>query len=257
MEPQENEEIITNNEIPATPSKTKPSISIAAAIITGAAMIALALVVVMHPSGSTSATGNTAANQPTTPTTIPADIATLRPNDANHIRGDANTAQVLIFEYSDSDCPYCEQFHPTLQQVVKDYNGKVAWVYRYFPLDIHPNSRTEAIALQCVGQLGGSKAFNGYLDTVINVTLSPTAQANQALTTFATAQGIDANKFNACTGDPATAAVIDNGIKEAGSIGAQGTPFSIAVNVKTGKQIVIPGAYPLDAVEKDINSLLK
>ena len=245
MEPQEN-----------TP-KTKPVISIAAAIVTGAAMIALALVIALHPSGSTSATGNTAAQQPSTPTTIPSDIATVRPSDTNHIRGDITTAQIVIFEYSDSDCPYCQQFHPTLQQVVNDYKGQVAWVYRYFPLSIHPDSHNESVALECVSEIGGAKAFNPYLDTLINITLTPNAQTMATLGTFAQQQGIDLTKFNTCVNDPATGAIIDNSIKEATSIGAQGTPFSIIVNVKTGKQIIVPGAYPLSDVESDINSLLK
>ncbi len=245
------EHISTEKELP--PRKQSP-VNIAAAILTGAAMIAIALIVVLHPANTAPSASDT--QQPTTPTTIPADIATLRPSDTDHIRGDAN-AQILIFEYSDSDCPYCEQFHPTLEQVVNDYKGKVAWVYRYFPLDIHPNSTTEAIALQCVGQLGGAKAFNSYLDTVINVTLAPNPKSNQALTTFATQQGIDGAKFAACTADPATEATIVASSKEAQAIGAQGTPFSVIVNVKTGKQIIVPGAYPLAAVEKDIDSLLK
>ncbi len=261
MEPTENEEnqVINNEQNPssaeATAGKAKTPVSIAAAIVTAAAMLALAAIVILHPSGSTPATGNT-SQQPSTPTSVPADIVTVRPSDAAHIRGDASKAQILIFEYSDSDCPFCEQFHPTLQQVVKDYKGKVAWVYRYFPLDMHPNSHTEALALQCVGQIGGATAFNSYLDTIINVTLSPTPQANEALTTFAAQQGIDKAAFNTCMTDPATAQAITASSAEAEKIGAQGTPFSIAVNVKTGKQAVIPGAYPVDELEKTINSLL-
>ncbi|HTH93446.1 MAG TPA: DsbA family protein [Candidatus Paceibacterota bacterium] len=256
MEPQENQEQPVEIQQQETQIKSKAPLTIAAAIVTGAAMIALALIIALHPSGSTSATGNTAGSAPTTPTSIPASVTTLRASDMAHIRGDAN-AQILIFEYSDSDCPFCQQFHPVLQQVVKDYKGKVAWVYRYFPLDIHPDSHNEAEALDCVGQLGGAKAFNGFLDAIMNVTLSPTKDTFNTLATFASEQGVDKNAFNTCVANPATSATIDASIKESESIGAQGTPFSIIVNTKTGKQIIIPGSYPLDAVEKDIDSLLK
>jgi protein-disulfide isomerase len=264
MEPEKQDQNITHNEPSTTPepATVKPPFSIAAAIVTGAAMIAFALILVLH--SSTAATtptpaGTTAAAsaQPATPTSIPASIATIRPGDVDHIRGDASTAQVLIFEYSDSDCPFCEQFHPTLEQVINDYKGKVAWVYRYFPLDIHPDSHNEAVALQCVGELGGAQAFNSYLDTIINVTLTPNSQTMTTLGTFASQQGIDSAKFASCVANPATSATIDASIKEAESIGAQGTPFSVLVDVKTGKQIIIPGAYPLTDVENDINSLLK
>lgn len=253
MEPQQNPQ--ENDLLPSQ----KPAISIAAAIVTGAAMIALALIIVLHPSKNApvnAPTPSANSGQTTTPTTIPASIATLRASDMDHIRGNAN-AQILIFEYSDSDCPFCEQFHPTLQQVVNDYKGQVAWVYRYFPLSIHPNTHNEAIALQCAGQLGGAKVFNSYLDTIINITLNPDPKSNQMLTTIAGQQGLDTAKFNACRTDPATAAVVDTSTKEAQVIGAQGTPFSIIVNVKTGKQVIVPGAYPLADIEKDIDSLLK
>jgi protein-disulfide isomerase len=246
-----------------TPEEVKKSpMSVPAAILTGAAMIAFALILVLHPNGTpaagtvTAPTPSNTSGRPTTPTTVPAAIVTVRPNDTDHIRGDVSKAQILLFEYSDSDCPYCEQFHPTLQKIVNDYQGKVAWIYRYFPLDIHPNSRNEAIALQCAGNLGGAKAFNTYLDTVINITLNPDPKSDQMLTTIAGQQGLDTKKFDACRADPATAATIDAGIKEAESIGAQGTPFSIAVNVKTGKQVIIPGAYPYADMKKNIDSLL-
>jgi predicted DsbA family dithiol-disulfide isomerase len=76
------------------------------------------------------------------------------------------------------------------------------------------------------------------------------------LNTFATQQGLDVKKFGACTADPAAAAVVDSNTAEAQSIGAQGTPFSIAVNVKTGKQVIIPGAYPFANIKKSIDSIL-
>src|SRR5262249_42943287 len=103
MEPQENQEQPVEMQQPEPQARSKNSITIAAAIVTGAAMIALAVIIALHPAGSTTATNPSAdSGQPATPTSIPASIATLRPSDMAHIRGDAN-AQILIFEYSDSD----------------------------------------------------------------------------------------------------------------------------------------------------------
>ena len=220
-------------------------------------MIAVALIIIMRPTTTPAKNPTADTTRPSTPATIPADIATVRPSDTDHVRGDLTTAQVLIFEYSDSDCPYCEKFHPVLQQVVNDYKGKVAWVYRFYPLSIHPDSFNESLALQCVGQIGGAKAFNTYLDTIINVTLTPGQQSDKLLATMATSQGIDQTKFKACIASSAATKAVQDGIDEAQAIGAQGTPFSILVNVKTGKQIIIPGSYPIADVKKDIDSLLQ
>lgn len=232
----------------------KGTISTGAAIVTAAVIIALALIIVMGPKSNKAA--DTGTTQPQDVTSVPADVATIRPND--RIRGDVSKAEVAIIEYSDSDCPYCVRFHPTLEQVYKDYNGKVAWVYRYFPLtSLHPNAVTEAVAMECVADLGGNDAFNKYLDQIINITLTPDPKANEQLTTIASGLGIDAKLFKSCMTGTKASDRVKADITEATKIGARGTPFSIAVNLKTGKQIIIPGAYPIEDVRKDIDSLLK
>jgi protein-disulfide isomerase len=232
----------------------KGTISTGAAIVTGAVIIALALIIVMGPKSNTAT--DTGATQPKDVTSVPADVATIRAND--RIRGDATKAEVAIIEYSDSDCPFCVRFHPTLEQIYKDYNGKVAWVYRYFPLtSLHPNAVTEAVAMECVADLGGNDAFNKYLDQIINITLTPDPKANEQLTTIATSVGVDAKLFKNCVAGTTASDRVKADMAEAAKIGAQGTPFSIAVNLKTGKQVIIPGAYPIEDVKKDIDSLLK
>jgi protein-disulfide isomerase len=229
-------------------------IGVPAAIVTGSVIIAIAILIAFH---SPAAANNKQKAQPaadTTPTSVPADVAKLR--DTDYIRGNKD-ADVVVIEYSDSDCPFCERFHPTMQTIVQAYGGKVAWVYRFFPLtDLHPNTYTEATAMECVGKLAGNDAFTKYLDFAIGVTLKPDAASNAPLTTEALKLGVDKDAFKKCLADAATSARIEHDTKEATDIGAQGTPFSIAVNQKTGKQVVIPGAYPYADVKKDIDSIL-
>lgn len=239
-----------------THSKRTPiTISIPAAIITGAVIIGIAILVALPPAlNKKNQQPNPQKEQAadTTPTSVPAEVVTVRPTD--HIRGDKN-ADIIIFEYSDSDCAYCQRFHPTMKTILSENKGSVAWVYRFFPLDMHQNAYTEAVALQCAGELGGATTFASYLDNVINVTLSADPKSNEALTLFAKQAGLDTTLFKKCLASDSTRARIDADIKEAGSIGAQGTPFSIAVNTKTGKQVVIAGAYPLEKVRSMIESI--
>ncbi len=78
-------------------------------------------------------------------------------------------AEIVIIEYSDLECPYCSRFHQTMHQVIKDYNGKVAWVYRHLPLEsIHPNSFNKALASECVAEIGGDAKFWLYIDTIFD-----------------------------------------------------------------------------------------
>ncbi len=104
------------------------------------------------------------AEQKPTATTV------LLPGD--HIVGSPN-APIIIVEYSDSDCPYCQRFHTTMHQIKDAYGDKVAWVYRHYPLDrLHPKSRMEAVASECVAKLSDDATFWKYLDAMFTINSS-------------------------------------------------------------------------------------
>jgi protein-disulfide isomerase len=105
-------------------------IAIPLAIVVAGGLIAGAL----YFSNIKSAAPAKNANQPTTQKAASAE--NMKPVSADdHILGDPN-AELLFVEYSDTECPYCKEFHLTLQQMMKDYgsSGKIAWVYRHFPI---------------------------------------------------------------------------------------------------------------------------
>jgi protein-disulfide isomerase len=86
--------------------------------------------------------------------------------DGDHVRGNKD-ARFLLVEYSDYSCPFCARFHPTAQQLVEEFDGELAWVYRHFPLDqLHPTARSEAEASECVAKLAGEDAFWSFTDAL-------------------------------------------------------------------------------------------
>lgn len=86
----------------------------------------------------------------------------------DHILGDIN-AEIIIVEYSDLDCPFCKVFHNTMHQVVEKSEGKVAWVYRHYPIpQLHPNAPKKAEETECAWELGGNEAFWKYTDKVFS-----------------------------------------------------------------------------------------
>jgi protein-disulfide isomerase len=232
------------------PDKKAPSISVPYAIITAGLLIAIAL---FMSKGHGATTTTPQVKDTDTTVTAPAKQITVLPTD--YIRGDITKAQVVIVEYSDSDCPYCQRFHATMKEVLQKYGTKVAWVYRYFPLSIHPDAQNEAIALECSAQLGGNDVFWKYLDQLIDITVSPDKSAG-ILTSTATALGIDQKAFTTCLSNPATVKKVTDQAADAQALGAQGTPYSIAIN-KKGIQTAIPGAYPIEDMTKTIDGLLK
>lgn len=86
----------------------------------------------------------------------------------DHWRGDRN-AQIAMIEYSDYQCPYCKRVHPTLTSLLQEYDGKVLWVYRHYPLySIHPDALPLARGAECAAELGDEEDFWKFSDQVLS-----------------------------------------------------------------------------------------
>lgn len=60
------------------------------------------------------------------------------------------SGKIILVEYSDFQCPFCARAFPTVQQVLKEYPGKVLFAYKHFPLtSIHPHAQKAAEASEC------------------------------------------------------------------------------------------------------------
>ncbi len=179
--------------------------------------------------------------------------------DSDHIRGNPN-APVKIVEYSDMECPFCKRFHSTMQQVMDEYgrDGKVAWVYRHFPLDsIHSQARMEAIASECANELGGSDAFWKYADRFFELTPSNNqTDIATILPQIAREIGLDEAKFNSCLASEKYDKHIQDDLDNATATGGNGTPWSIIV-AKNGKKYPLSGAQPYEAVKQLIDLALQ
>lgn len=79
-------------------------------------------------------------------------------NIAEHVVGDPN-APLLLFEYADYQCEGCAELNPSINQLIKEYDGKVALVYRGYVLSYHPNGTAAASAANAAGLQGYWKEF--------------------------------------------------------------------------------------------------
>jgi len=231
-----------------------------------ASMIGFVVLLVMFVSQGSGFGGAAAANcdnpaavvapSPTRDTLDNASDVKLAPiSSKDHVRGDEN-AEVTIVEFSDTECPFCKRFHSTMQQIVDEYDGRVRWVYKHFPLDsLHSKARKEAEATECAADQGGNDAFWKYLDRLMDITPSNNGLSLDELPAIAEYIGLDKSEFEDCLDSGKFASMVQAQVDEALAAGARGTPFSVIV---AGEQIVpASGAMPFEQIKPMIDQLLK
>lgn len=206
-------------------------------------------------------TTKTVGNQPAAPAAAGApqpQQAAKKPEvtDKDWYKGNKN-AKVTLVEYSDYECPFCKSFHPTMQQVMKDYGDKVKWVYRHYPLPFHTNAQKEAEASECAGKIGGNEAFWKYTDAIFERTTSNgTGFALDKLTPLAKELGLNESSFKQCLDSGEMAQKVKDQTAKGTEEGVSGTPGTIIIDSKGNTQLV-PGALPFDQVKPMIDKALQ
>jgi len=182
----------------------------------------------------------------------PASLDNVAPiTGKDHVLGNPD-APIKIVEYSDFECPFCKVFHTTMQQVMDEYgkNGKVAWVYRHFPLDsIHSNARPEAVASECAAELGGNAAFWEFADRFFAQTPSNNRTDLSMLPQIAKTIEIDTVEFQTCLTSDRHDAKIQSDLENGVATGGRGTPWSVVIT-PSGQKFSINGAQPYDVVKQ-------
>ncbi len=168
--------------------------------------------------------------------------------------GDAKAPLVMV-EYTDYQCPFCQQFHNTaFAQIKTNYidTGKVRFVSRDFPLDFHDNARRAATAGRCAAEQG--KYWEMRHVMIVN------AEALKAdnLASYAGDVKIDVAKFKSCLESDKFKAQIDQDIAEGGVAGVQGTPSFVIGTLENDKLqgVRMVGAMPYAQFDAKLQEML-
>lgn len=165
-------------------------------------------------------------------------------------KGPAN-AKVTIVEYSDFQCPFCSRGYQTMEtQVLKEYGDKVKFVYKNFPLPMHPWAQDAAVASMCAEQQKPEafwKLYNFYFSNQRDLT--PQNVKDKSLEALKD-DGVDAAKFTDCFDNKKTLDLVKAQQQEGQSVGVNGTPAFI-INGR-----LISGAQPFDSFKAVIDDEL-
>lgn len=160
--------------------------------IVGFVVLVVAVVIVagITSGGFSTSTNNTPAGF--VATTVPP----ISPSD--WVRGDA-TATVSFIEYGDYECPACAETEPIMQQLESDYGGRVAFVFRNFPLyTIHPDAGISAQAAEAAGLQGKFWEMHDLLYSKQNewMTTASGDVVNKYFNGYATSLGLNVRTFD-------------------------------------------------------------
>ncbi len=178
----------------------------------------------------------------------PDAVRPVAPSD--HIVGNPS-APVKIVEYGDIDSSYSKSFQLTMEQLMTEYadGGKVAWVYRHFPLPEHTNAATHALAAECAASLSVPTTFFRFIDA-LQAAAPHENQFNPAGYPPIVAQfGIDESAFTKCVADGMFTKKVHEDYRNALESGAVGSPFIILL-VEGQEPTAINGALPYQSMKK-------
>lgn len=171
----------------------------------------------------------------------------------DYVRGNKD-AEIIVYEYSDIDCPFCREFHNTMRESIEQHDD-IAWVYRHLPLDsLHPFARIKSEAVECAGSLGGESAFVGLLDVMFDDASYHNVFDIEKAGSFVESLGVSKQDFEQCVSNQTFAEKVQSHVEQATKAGAQGTPFSI-IATRAGEILLeLPGYVDTATMNQILNN---
>lgn len=154
-------------------------------------------------------------------------------------RGPSN-APILLVEFSDFECPFCQRATGTLDELFDRYQGQIRFVYKDYPLPNHPNAFKAAEAGNCAHE---QEMFWEFHDKMFG---SQDALEVPALKEYASELGLDAAAFSACLDEGRHASRVQRDVEIGQEYGVSSTP-TVFIN---GRPVL--GAAPLETFDQII-----
>ncbi|MEO5321127.1 thioredoxin domain-containing protein [Arthrobacter sp. CC3] len=163
------------------------------------------------------------ATEPAPEAVQPAADAQLVREDSHRVTTPA-TEKAQLVEFLDFECESCRAAAPLVEELKKDYGDRITFVHRYFPLPVHRNSGTAALAVGAAARQGKYEQMNTRMfDTQPQWGEKQDSQA-ALFRTYAQELGLDLEKYDATVADEATRDRIRKDVADGAAMGVTGTP---------------------------------
>jgi protein-disulfide isomerase len=171
----------------------------------------------------------------------------------------AKASKVVVVSFDDFQCPFCARMHQELfPEIFKEYGDRVTFIYKDFPMEMHPWAMHAAVDANCLAAQNGD-AYWDFADYIhanqheVSNEKTPAARL-EALDRLTMLQGqkhnLDVVKLQSCVKAQDENAVKAS-VKGADAVGVDATP-TLFVN---GEKI--DGAVPPNEVRAALDRALK
>jgi protein-disulfide isomerase len=139
------------------------------------------------------------------------------PTGKSPVKGPAD-APITMVEFSDFQCPFCARATPLIDQVLQTYPKEVKFVYKEFPLPMHPNAMPASRAAVAAQRQGK------YWEMHDKLFANQHALQPDNLKQYAQEIGLDVAKFEKDMASPDVQQQINEDMQLARQSSVRGTP---------------------------------
>ena len=147
-------------------------------------------------------------------------------------RQEAVGSKVTIVEFLDLECEACGAMYPTVKQVLAEYEGRITFVVRYFPL--HRNSVLAAKAAEAAGRQGKYWEMYALLFENQGSWGEKSQPQTEVFIRYAEALSLDMARFRSDLNDSTLEAKISRDKNDGVAAGVKGTPTFFINGVQAG-----------------------
>ncbi len=142
-----------------------------------------------------------------------------------------------VVVYSDFQCPYCKQGYEVVEELKAKYKDKLFFVFKQFPLDMHPLAMPAAKRFEAIAMQNYDKAYK-FHDEVFKNQKALNTGGEKFLDATAKKLGVNVAQMKKDMESDKVKERIAEDLKEGQSFGVEGTPGFVVSGV------LLKGAYP-------------
>ncbi len=162
----------------------------------------------------------------------------------------SQSAKVNLVEFGDYECPSCFQAYPIIKQILGNYDGKINFVFRNFPLPQHKNAQIAAEAAEAAGAQGKYWPMHDALYDHQNDWAEVSNPLN-IFKTYAQSMGLNMSQFQSDVQSNKFSNKINEDINDGYALGVNATPTFYLNN-----KLYSVGVPSYDGLKSKIDSAL-